>query len=72
VVFAASVIRSLKSLMVFASARWSKGGAQAFAWMTSAASLAEPADAAFDLWTVDVEILEGGGGVFAFAPTFAL
>jgi hypothetical protein len=72
VVFTASVIRSLKSLMVITLARRSEGCAQAFAWATSAARLAEPADTAFDLWNVDVEILERGGGMFAFTPTFAL
>jgi hypothetical protein len=65
-VFAALVIQSL---MVFASARRSEGGAQAFAWTTSTARLAEPADLTFDLWNIDVEILERGGGVFAFTPT---
>jgi hypothetical protein len=64
-----SVIRSLKSLMVFASACRSEEGAWAFAWTTSAARPAEPAAATFSLWNVDVENLERGGGVFAFAPT---
>jgi hypothetical protein len=71
-VFAALDIRSLKSMMVFASAHQSEGGARAFAWAMSAglASRAwQPADGAFNLWYVDVEILERGGGVFAFAPT---
>jgi hypothetical protein len=44
--------------MVFASAHQSEGGARAFAWTTSVARLAELADAAFDLWNIDVEILE--------------
>jgi hypothetical protein len=50
----------------------SEGGAWAFAWTTSAARPAEPAGVAFGLWNVDVEFDERGGGVFAFAPTFAL
>jgi hypothetical protein len=69
VVFAASVTRSLKSLMVFASACWSEGGAWAFARTTSAVRPAEPAGAAFDLRNVDVEVVEQGVDVFAFAPT---
>jgi hypothetical protein len=68
----ASVVWSLKPLIVFALARRSEGSTRAFAWMMPAARLAEPADAAFDLWTVDVESCERRGGVFAFAPTFAL
>jgi hypothetical protein len=72
VVFATSVVRSLKSLMVFASAHRSEGGARTFAWTTSVARMAEPAVATFNLWTVDVEILERGGGVFIFAPIFAI
>jgi hypothetical protein len=72
VVFAASIIRSLKLLMDFALACRSEGGAWAFAWTTSAARPAEPAGVGFGLRRVGVEINERGGGVFAFAPTFAL
>jgi hypothetical protein len=71
VVFAASVNQSLKSVVVFASARRSEGGARAFAWATPTAWLAEPADGAFGLWNVDVEILERGGHV-RLRQTFAL
>jgi hypothetical protein len=39
----------LKSLMVFAFACWSEGGARAFAWTTSAVRPAEPDGAAFGL-----------------------
>lgn len=60
--FKASVIRSLKSYIVFASACRSEEGVWAFAWTTSAARPAEPAGVAFSLRNVDAEILERGGG----------
>jgi hypothetical protein len=69
VIFAASVTRPLKTLMVFALTCWSEGGAWAFARMTSAARPAEPASAVFGLRNIDAEVDERRIGVFAFVPT---